>query len=98
MEFRRVGPERGDCTAPYSVTKYKATTVKEFIDEVIKEYPEEWGYFSINSDIVLNENTCEYRYGSLLSDFPDKSVLDKKIEYVDSSGGWSRMDYIIHVS
>lgn len=97
MEFVRTGSERGDCTAPYKVTNYKSTTVREFIDEVIRERSNEWGYFSINGGFVLNNDRCEYRYGKLLYDFPDSSVLDKRIDHINGDGGWSRMDYSIYV-
>jgi hypothetical protein len=96
MKLTRIGNIGGDETAPYIVEGYKATTVREFIQEVLEERPDEWGYFSFNGCFVANPNRCEYKHGKLLNNFPNSSILDEEIYYVKSSGGWSRMDYEIY--
>lgn len=97
MQFTKLHPEAGDCTAPYSVTNYKATTVGELIQEIIKENPREWGYIGIkDGQSIFGNPNCEYNYGQLSNYMPD-DVLSAEIETVAASGGWSRMDYLITI-
>lgn len=96
MKVTRIGEVRGDATAPYIVEDYKATTVGEFIEEVLEEFPNEWGYISFNGSFVSNKNCCEYRYGKLLNNFPNPLVLEEEIYYIKADGGWSRMDFEIY--
>lgn len=48
MKLTRTSEIRGDETASYIVEEYKATTLGEFVEEVLKERPHEWGYISFN--------------------------------------------------
>ena len=100
MKFNQIGKESGDCTAPYSVEDFNAKTVGEFINEILKEQPHEWGYIGIKNGLsdfcVFGSPKCEYRYGKLIYEFPNE-WLNRTIESVTSSGGWSRMDYLITV-
>ncbi len=97
MKFTQLAFESGDCTAPYFVTDYKAKTVGEFIQEVLKERSNEWGYISVGRHFYQSNiiGVCEYRYGKLLTEMP-QDVLDIEIKTIDASGGWSRMDYTIN--
>lgn len=81
----------GDCTAGYRVDLYKEYTVSEFINEVLKEKPNEWGYFEIKRTM----SKAEYRYGEIIENDFDENILSAKILSVAATGGWSRMDYII---
>ena len=96
MKFKQVGNVRGDETAPYEVTDYKAQTVADFVDEVLREKPREWGYISVFEGCFFNAPRCEYRDGKLLSTLQDNE-LQKIIVSVKAEGGWSRMDYYIKV-
>lgn len=96
MKFTSIGQTSGDETTPYFVEDYKATTIGEFINEVLNEFPDEWGYFSFNGSFVANPNRCEYRYGKLITNFPNADILNEPIYYITSRGGWSRMDYEIY--
>ena len=87
-----IGPE----ITSYIVEDYKATTLGEFVEEVLKERPHEWGYISFNGSFVVNKNRCEYADGKIKADFPNKSVLNEPIYYVLGDGGWSRMDYEVY--
>ena len=49
FQLSRSGPERGDCTAPYTVTLDKKYTVRTFIKEVLKS-KDEWGYIGIENE------------------------------------------------
>ena len=95
MRFTKIGKERGDCTCDYHVTEYRSLTVRDFVDEVLCTYPNEWGYISVGGSFVFHPH-CEYRFGKLLSALSD-DLLDKRIMRVDGDGGWSRMDYSLYV-
>lgn len=81
----------GDCTAGYRVDLDKEYTVSEFINEVLKEKPNEWGYFEIKRFMLK----AEYRHGEIIESDFDENILSAKILSVAATGGWSRMDYII---
>ena len=96
MKFIQIGRTCGDETTPYKVTEYKSRTVGEFIQEVLKENPNEWGYISVGRHFYQSGAvSCEYKYGRLLSEMPC-DVLDEEIKDVLAQGGWSRMDYTIN--
>lgn len=90
FKLNRVSPIRGDETATYEVALDKNCTVKELLDAVLS-ITDEWGYLSIK-----NGDSCEYKWGKLLSNF-GKDDLDKIVLKVTASGGWSRMDYYVTV-
>ena len=92
MRFIQTHATGSDETAPFDIMDYKAKTVGEFIDEVLKERPNEWGYFD-----VYGFGRCEYRSGKLLSELSDDK-LRYRIKSVKAAGGWSRMDYRITVN
>lgn len=90
MTLIQVGRTGSDETAPFSVMDYKAKTIVEFINEVLKERPHEWGFFQAKTI----GGRVEYRDGELLDKIPD-SWQYVEPESVEASGGWSRMDYLI---
>ncbi len=81
----------GDCTAGYRVDLDKEYTVSEFINEVLKKEPNEWGYFKIKNTGVRTE----YRYGKILENNFDNDTLSAKIISMTAHGGYSNMDYSI---
>lgn len=97
MRFKGISSTRADETKSYSVTEYEAITVVQFIEEVMKRFPEEWGYFSVKNKeggfFICKK--VEYRYGELLNEVPEEWLLCG-IEKIEASGGWSRMDYYIY--
>ena len=96
MTFTEIGKTAGDDTTPYKITDYKAKTVGEFVEEVLTERPNEWGYISVNKHFYQSGNTsCEYADGLLKTELP-KEVLDIEIKEIMACGGWSRMDYTIN--
>lgn len=82
-------PEAGDCTAGYKVQFSKTCTVREFIEEVLKKNPGEWGEFELKHFGVRTE----YKYGRLVKQKFADELLDSKIVRAYASGGWTRMDY-----
>lgn len=96
FEFYNAGPTRGDCTAAYKIRLHKEFTVKEFVDEVLKD-TSEWGYIRINIGKSFFDNPkCEYRRGTLLYELPE-CFLPLKVLSAKGDGGWSRMDYLLTV-
>ena len=92
MRFIQTHSVGSDCTAPYDVKDYKAKTVREFIPEMLKERPNEWGKIQVK--MMFGGGFCTYRNGILLSDLRPE-FLDLEIQEVKSAGGWGYMDYLI---
>jgi hypothetical protein len=92
MRFIQTHSMGSDCTAPYDVKDYKAKTVREFIQEMLKERPNEWGKIQVKK--MFGGGFCTYRNGRLLSDLRPE-FLDLEIHEVKSAGGWGCMDYLI---
>ena len=91
ISYGRVG---GDETCRYYVTLNKPMTVGEFIDEWMKENPNEWGYFGIcKKGTIFGEPRCEYSHGKIKGEPLPQEYLSKKIKAVYGSGGWSRSDF-----
>lgn len=81
----------GDCNIYEVDLEGKEYTVGKFVEEILAEYPDEWGNIEIKDiDVVI------YRDGKLISRF-NNEILNKKIQQVVAQGGWSRMDYIIYL-
>lgn len=70
-----------------------AKNLKEFVEEVLNERKDEWGYIGIDDGTsVFGDPKIEYRHGSQLQEFPS-NILNCKIIDIKADGGWSRMDY-----
>ena len=92
MRLLQKGRIGSDETAPYAVYDYKAITANEFVSEVLREFPNEWGYIEVNGF-----GRVEYRDGELVGEIPERWGYLTVVK-VDASGGWSRMDYRIQVN
>ena len=92
FELISAGPEAGDCTAPYNIRFNRECTIREFIDEVLKQ--NEWGYITI--DDYVNGPCCEYRNDKLLTPL-SHAILDMPIKSATAHGGWTRMDYFLDI-
>lgn len=88
-----VGPSGGDCTGPYYIHLKKPMTVKEFITEWLKEYPNEWGYFKVNVDDEPDKIWCNYSHGKIEGDSISDKYLNKYIAKAYGSGGWSNSQF-----
>ena len=97
MRFIKTGNERGDCTTPYKVTEYEAKTVVEFIQEVLQENTDQWGYFKLaeGKNWFFNSQKVEYKRGELKDEIPDEWQY-RFIEKVNADGGWGMMMYFIY--
>lgn len=84
-----------DCTSGYRIDFYSKYTVKEFINEILKKYPREFGCIRIKSDKKYVSCT-EFSKGNIDHDDDlSEEVLNSVIKSATSAGGWGRMDYDI---
>ena len=94
FKLEQIGNMHTDETADFKVVLDKQYTVSNFIDTVLKN-TSDWGYIGVKSPNSLFGNpSCEYRYGKLLSVIPQE-YFNREIDGVTSSGGWTRMEYIL---
>ena len=97
VSSHEIGIFCGACDYEYSIKLNKICTVKEFIDDVLTNV-NEWGYIGINNNFnIFGDPYCAYGDGKLLSDMPS-NILNKKVVKATATGGWTRMDYILHLS
>lgn len=93
------GPNRYECCS-YDVIEHPET-VGEFIKEVLKQYPKEWGSFYFTAEnnknpLARNTKYCNYKYGNLISTPYKRKHWDlQHIKNVSANGGWSLMNYYI---
>ena len=84
----------GSCEWEYLIKFSKPMRLRDFIEELLKERSDEWGYFGIrdNHNTALGNPQWEYRYGSLITP-PKDELSNRTIKSVTGSGAWSRSDY-----
>ena len=93
FELRAAGPEAGDCTTPYDVVLRNECTVREFIDEVLKQ--NEWGSVIIGSR--FDGPRIEYKHDKIVSGVFSQDILNAKIKNATAHGGWTLMDYMLDI-
>lgn len=106
---KQVSEEYGDCTADYDVILNGAYTVHDFVEEILRLYPEEHGDIIITykpapvtpaSRFFTNVKRESYGYhyakGTLLAEIP-KVLSEAMITKVTAHGGWYAMDYKIEI-
>lgn len=97
FDLRQAGATSSDCTAPYDVIFHKQCTVREFVDYVLTS--DEWGYIGVyKRGSIFGDPCCEYSYGKLKTNPLPEGVLSKIIVCAEASGGWTRMDYQLHLA
>ena len=91
------GGPYGDETSTYDVFLERPCTVREFVEEVLRN-DREWGYIGIHKEgSIFGDPQCEYKYGKLITDPLPEEYLDKMVVKCKAGGGWSRMDFRIYV-
>lgn len=98
MNFEQTGPTAGDCMTPYKVTGEYPRVVRDFVEYVLKKFPEEWGAFHIYTSMeksLFNGPSTEYRYAKLLGKLPEECA-NLNIKKVNCSAGWSCTHYYIY--
>lgn len=96
FKFVQITPTSSDCTCGYDVVLDKEYTVKEFIETVLKERSNEWGYIGIyDCKSWFGNPKLEYRCRKLITEEKLETHSDDIIVEVTANGRWSRMDYLI---
>lgn len=93
IEWICVGGPFGDCTSYYKGKIHNKLTVQNFINTELNPY--EWGIIQINGQII-----CKYDRSRTLFDINNdlmRRYQEAEIKSIESSGGWSLMNYIITV-
>ena len=97
MKRTEISPVGSDYCALYEVTDFKASTVREFVKEVLTSFPREHGTFKIDhDDLFPTFRYYEYADGKMKTAL-HPLVADLEVDSVKSYGGWSLMDYIIKI-
>ena len=84
------GPFGDECSM-YNVSFSTGSTVHQFIKEMLKQYPKEWGEIYI-CGFDKPAATYKRKRCLILKDTYEQSK-DKKIVKILGHGGWSNMDY-----
>lgn len=95
------GPAGDQCYG-YKVSIDEPCTVKRFIEEILKQHPDEWGEFSITPLAEMRyytgrEQKVEYEKGGKLKNAVPPEIAGKHIKAVKARGGWTAMTYFIGI-
>ena len=99
IKFKQTNGPFGDATSNYAV-ETDATTVSEFIEQILKERNNEWGEVCIEdkNGIASSICVCEYRYGNITRKASNYHIYGKaRIKSIFANGGWSKMSYAVEV-
>jgi len=94
LELERTGQMSSDCVAPYDVLMDHPYTVREFVDDMLAQFPNEFGSIRLyKRGEIWGKNTvwCKYKCGRLLSSLPEQ-YMDREVYKAEAWGGFSRMD------
>lgn len=83
----------GDVATPYKVIPDREYSLKEFIETIVSENPEERGSFRImrNQTYV---GMIRYDHGKINDGIPN-DLSDAHVECIEAKGGWGRTDYTL---
>lgn len=111
LEFIHMDGPFSDCTSRYKVDFDGEPTLKEFIEYILNDYSinsrNNWGFIEVATKdrsfvgkpiIAYNRGKWQYEEPWCDPAFSDEFLRankDKRIEIINASGGWSRMDYIL---
>lgn len=94
LELNCIGNTSSDCTTPYGISMDHPYSVKEFIEDMLAQFPDEWGYIQLyKRGEIWGDNIvrCRYRNGHLQASLPDK-YMDREVYAAEAWAGFSRMD------
>lgn len=94
LELICIGNTSSDCTTPYGISMSHPYSVKEFIEDMLAQFPDEWGYIQLyKRGEIWGDNIvrCRYRNGHLLASFPEQ-YMDREVYVAEAWAGFSRMD------
>lgn len=98
LGFEFIGTMRGDCFGTRDITTYITMdhpyTVKEFVNDVLRQFPNHWGYIQLykrgeiwGKDVVQ----CEYEYGHLKTSLPER-YINREVYKAEVKNGVPSMD------
>lgn len=94
LELQFSGTMSNDGTASYDISMDHPYSVKEFIEDMLAQFPDEWGYIQLyKRGEIWGDNIvrCRYRNGHLQASLPDK-YMDREVYAAEAWAGFSRMD------
>ena len=99
FEMIRTGGPFGDCTCNYRVEPKCEFTVKEFVDEVLKDKCE-WGDIKIDINHTgrfygIDGPKIVYKHGKLTTPNFSDDILRQKVEIGRANGGWTYTCYTL---
>lgn len=92
----------GDQCCGYNIRTDQPCTVQQFVNEVLRQRPGEWGIFRICTQEGLvrssdKEPEVAYKKGGELKAPVPAELAEKPILAIKARGGWTAMDYFIAV-
>lgn len=99
LKVKSYGKMRSDCTMKYIISWTGELTVKEFIDCVLIERPNEHGRISIDSgDAIFGDPYIEYKQGEIFRHTTAFDELEhKKVKTAWGNGGYLKINYVLKV-
>lgn len=98
LGFEYIGTIHSDCFWTRDITTYITMdhpyTVKEFVNDVLRQFPSFWGYIQLyKRGEIWGDNIvrCEYSNGHLLSSLPEQ-YMDREVYAAEAWADFSRMD------
>lgn len=98
FELRVVRPEAGDCIIPYDVDVdydvvfHKECTVREFIDEILKNVESGYVWIGNFDGPVIEYINDEIVFGGFSPD-----ILDARIKNATAHGSWIGTNYMLDI-
>lgn len=83
----------GDVATPYKVVTDREYSLKEFIETIVSENPEERGSFRIMRGQSY-VGMIRYEHAKINDDIPN-CLINAHVECIGAKGGWGRTDYTL---
>lgn len=95
------GPAGDQCYG-YKLRMERPCTVREFIEEILRQRPGEWGAFEITpladyGYYTGRELRVEFEKGGKLKNSIPEAAAGKLVQKAKARGGWTAMDYFVAI-
>nr|DAT71883.1 MAG TPA: hypothetical protein [Caudoviricetes sp.] len=98
LGFEIIGTMRSDCFGTRDITTYITMdhpyTVKEFVNDVLRQFPNHWGYIQLyKRGEIWGDNIvkCKYENGHLKTSLPEK-YMKREVYKAEVTNGVPSMD------
>lgn len=84
----------GDVYRADNVSMKRPCSVKEFIEDILSQFPNEWGHILLHKCGEIGEDNvvqCVYEYGHLKTSLPEK-YMNREVYMAEAWAGFPRMD------